>query len=380
MDGSGKLTERAGLAPDRQTLFKIFFFSVFLFVLYQFLRILSPFFTPLLAATTLSIIFYPLHRRIYGRLPTRPNIAAVLGTLLILVIVIVPVLAFAWLLVKESTVVYPTAQQWMQSFRDSPSEGVLPTLPGPVQRLWDKASGFLTLWEVDPQDIFLKNVDQIGGRISAFGTRMIKNFVFLIFDIAVTAFTLFFFFRDGPRMGRFVTDLVPMEATHKQLVLTRLAQTLSAVVRGVFITASVQGLLAGLGFAVAGVRFSVLLGFTTAFLALIPFVGATAVWLPVAVYVFLKGSAVKGILLFLWGALVVSLADNFLRPILIGEKAKLPVFLLFFGILGGLQVYGAIGILLGPLMIACVLAFAKIYREQFHRPAASPADVSSSPS
>jgi predicted PurR-regulated permease PerM len=356
--------------PDRQTLFKIFFFTVFIFILLQFLRLLWPFFTPLLAATTLSLIFFPVHRKIHSWMPSRPNVSAALSTLLILVIVVVPVLGLAWLLVKESAVVYPAAQQWVQSIRANPSEGLLPELPAPMQRFWERASYYLTTWEVDPQDIFLKNVDQLGGRISAFGTRMIKNLLFLVFDVGVTAFTLFFFFRDGPRIGKFVTELIPMEHVHKQLVLGRLAQTLSAVVRGVFITASVQGLLAGIGFALAGLRFSVLLGFTSAFLALIPFVGPTFVWLPTAAYLFLSGSPVKGLLLFLWGALVVSLADNFLRPILIGEKAKLPVFLLFFGILGGLQMYGPIGILMGPLIIAGVLAFAKIYREQFHRPAA----------
>lgn len=363
---------------DRQTLFKIFFFSVFLFVLLQFLRLLSPFFTPLLAATTLSLIFFPLHRKVHSWMPARPNIAAFLSTLFILLIVVVPTLAFAWLMVKESAVVYPAAQAWVQSVRDNPTEGFLPAMPAPMQRLWDKASYYLTTWEIDPQDIFLKNIDQLGGRISAFGTKMIKNLLFLVFDVGVTAFTLFFFFRDGPRMGKFVTDLIPMEPTHKQLVLGRLAQTLSAVVRGVFITASVQGLLAGVGFAVAGLRFSVLLGFTSAFLALIPFVGPTFVWLPTAAYVFLSGSPVKGVLLFLWGAFVISLADNFLRPILIGEKAKLPVFLLFFGILGGLQMYGPIGILMGPLIIASVLAFAKIYREQFHRPAGAEAPITPS--
>ncbi len=361
------------LSANRQLLFRLFFFGVFLYLLYQFSRIFSPFVTPLLAATTLALIFSPLHTGIQKRLKERANLAAALSTVLILVIVILPVILLAWLLIKESAVVYPWAQQWMQSLKDNPEGSLGANLPPPARLVWDKLDRFFFAWQIDPQEIFLKNLDQIGRKISAFGTQVVRNTFFLVFDVMVTAFALFFFFRDGAKTMRKVMDLVPMEKSHKEMVLSRLNKTLSAVVRGVFITASVQGLLAGIGFAVAGVRFSVLLGFATAFLALIPFVGATSVWLPVSLYLFfVKGAAAKGVLLFLWGALVVSLADNFLRPILIGEQAKLPVFLLFFGILGGLQVYGFIGILMGPLMIASVLAFAKIYREQFQQKPPSP--------
>jgi predicted PurR-regulated permease PerM len=164
-----------------------------------------------------------------------------------------------------------------------------------------------------------------------------------------------------------VVGMIPMETPYKTHILGRLNQTLTAVVRGMFLTASAQGLLAGIGFAIAGVRFSVVLGFATAFLALIPFVGAAAVWAPVGIYLILKGAAYQGIGILLWGGLVVSMVDNFLRPYIVGEKAKLPIVFLFFGTLGGLQAYGPIGLLVGPLTVASVLAFAKIYSEQLTR-------------
>ena len=125
---------------------------------------------------------------------------------------------------------------------------------------------------------------------------------------------------------------------------------------------------AGLGFAAAGLHFAVFLGFATAFTSLIPLIGAVAVWLPVTAFVFLKGAVAKSIALLLWNALVVSMTDNILKPYLIGEKAEIPISLLFFGILGGLQVYGVVGILIGPLMIASVLSFAAIYRDLMKRP------------
>jgi len=358
---------------NRQLLFRLFFFSVFLYLLYQFLLLLSPFVTALMGAVTLTLIFYPVQRQTL-RLVKNPSAAAGLSTFLVLGVVIVPFLLMGWLLVKEAANVFPTAQAWMQNAKEMPGESWSRYLPAPLANLWNRADQYLTLWQVDLQEMFLTNVSQLGNRITAFGAAFVKNIFFIIFDVVVLVFTLFFFLRDGSKMVRWVADLVPMEQENKILIIQRLDRTLSAVVRGVFITASVQGLLAGIGFAIAGVHFPVLLGFATAFMAMVPFAGAASIWLPVALYVLVKGSMGWGIFLLIWGFALVSLIDNFLRPIIIGEKAKLPVLLLFLGILGGLQVYGFAGILIGPLMIASVLAFAKIYREQYHKSPAGKTD------
>jgi predicted PurR-regulated permease PerM len=106
-------------------------------------------------------------------------------------------------------------------------------------------------------------------------------------------------------------------------------------------------------------------GFLAAILALLPIGGAALVWVPAAVYLYLTGSAVSSILLAVWGVVLVSLPDNFLKPLLIGRKAKIPTFLLFIGILGGLQAYGVLGIFAGPLVVTLLTAFVQIYREEF---------------
>ena len=120
-----------------------------------------------------------------------------------------------------------------------------------------------------------------------------------------------------------------------------------------------------LGLALFGVPFAVFWGFLAAILALLPVGGAMLVWLPGALYLYLTGSTLNSFLLAAWGAVFVSLPDNFLKPLLIGRKAKLPTFLLFLGILGGLQVYGILGILAGPLVVTLLTAFVQIYREEF---------------
>ncbi len=354
------------LQANRQTVFRVFFFSVFLFLIYQLIQILSPFFTAIMAAVTLTLVFYPLHAHMCQKLTCKTNLAAGISTGFILFIVIVPTILFLWLFMKEASALYPFVQNQLSELKITPPEMLREKFPALVL-LKDKIHHFLVSWQIDPQDIILKNIDQIGTQISAYGARIVKNVFFFIFDIIIIVFCLFFCFRDGEKIVNFIVELIPMEKTHKEHIAERLDQTLSAVVRGTFITAFVQGILAGAGYAVAGVNFAVVLGFTTAFTALIPFVGAAAVWISVSIFLVIKGYILKAVLLSIWGAAVVSLVDNIMKPYLIGQKAKLPIFLLFFGILGGLQVYGFIGIIIGPLMIASVLAFAKIYKAQIHK-------------
>jgi predicted PurR-regulated permease PerM len=183
-------------------------------------------------------------------------------------------------------------------------------------------------------------------------------------NVAILAIGIFFFLRDGGRWVRAILDVVPLEQQHKDLLMRRLDETLAAVVRGQLVTAAAQGALSAIGFAIAGLPHPVMLGFGAAFLSLIPFVGAAGMWVPCAAYLFYVGPTWAAIFMVIWGVLAISLVDNLLKPVLIGEKARIPTFLLFFGILGGLQLYGFLGVILGPLLIGLLLTFAAIYREE----------------
>lgn len=355
-------------SESRPLLFRIFFFAAFGFFLYQMLQILAPFLAGILVAITMALVFFPIHSRFLRWSRGRPNLAAATSVTTLFLIVIVPSVFFVGLLGKQAAAIYPWAQEQVRDVRLNPDAAIEERLPAPLKKLWARSQTLLQEAGVKPQATALRAIEGIGNMVSSAGAEVLKNIFVFVFQTVVMIFTLFFIFRDGSNLAQGVIALIPMESSYKTHILSRLNETLTAVVRGMFVTASLQGLLAGLGFAVAGVRFSVVLGFATAFLALIPFVGAAAIWLPVGIFLVLKGWTAQGIGILLWGGLVVSLVDNFLRPFIIGEKAKLPVVFLFFGTLGGLQAYGPIGLLVGPLTVASVLAFAKIYGEQISRP------------
>ena len=141
--------------------------------------------------------------------------------------------------------------------------------------------------------------------------------------------------------------------------------TITAVVKGIVITAIVQGLLAGIAYGVLGVPVPVFLMALTILLAPLPLGGTALIWGPVTLYLFWTAPLWKGIVMLAWGVGVVTTVDNVLRPLLIGHGAKLPVLLLFFSIIGGLGAYGLIGLFLGPILLAILLSAIQIYREDY---------------
>ena len=361
------------IAPQsvRSTMFRVFFFGALIFLLWQLLRIFAPFLSDLVAAATLVIVFHPAHLRLERLLRGRSSLAAALSTVLVLLLVIIPVLLLMWLVFRELTSVLPQLRDWIATVRSLGPGGWREVLPVPLQDLLVQAEAFLAQWGLDVPALALSSLDHVGEKVSRTGVHILRNTFKLAFDVAIIALAVFFFFRDGSRMVRAIVENVPMERGHVERIVARLENALAAVVRGVFVTAVVQGALAGIGFAIVGLPFAVLAGFLTTFLALIPFVGAAAIWVPACLYLFATGHVAKGVIMLCWG-MVISLGDNFLKPLLIGGRAQVSTFLLFFGILGGLQVYGFLGILIGPVLIALALTFLQIYREQFRPGPATP--------
>jgi len=219
--------------------------------------------------------------------------------------------------------------------------------------------------EINVQALLLKGLSFLSNLIMANITGVAKNLLLFIGNFVLMIFSLFFFFRDGEKLYQAIREILPIAPDHKDVAFLRLYETISAVVRGIIATAVIQGFLAGLGFWVLGIPFAVFLGFVTTFFSFLPFGGASLVWIPITVYLMISHHIIKAILLFGWGSLVVSLVDNFLKPLIISGRTRIPTLFLFFGILGGMKLYGLLGIVLGPVFLAIFIAFVNIYREEY---------------
>ncbi len=348
---------------QREQLIRFFFLGVFVYLLYEILHILSPFFGGILAAIVLTLIFFPLHIWIQKWVGVkRINLAAFISTFFVIVSIVIPFIFFSWLLLNEITGLLPHIKEVGNALEKWTREG-----SGHEWREWleIKLKGVVDVSQVNVQKMMTQAAGLGVQAIVSVGKKLPKNAFALIINLAGMIFSLFFLFRDGKSFFEWAKELIPMEKRYKDQIAHQLDLTVTAVVRGVFIVAAAQGAVAGIGFLIGQVGSPFVLGFATMFTALIPLVGAGAVWLPVGIYYLAQGMMGKAIFLLAWGFLVVSIVDNFLRPVVIGNRAKLPMLFLFFGILGGLKVYGPTGILLGPLVVALLMAFIRIYEEEY---------------
>jgi predicted PurR-regulated permease PerM len=343
----------------RSPLFAAVFFGLFLFFLFQMGRILMVFVSPLLWAAILTLALYPLQKRIAARLKHRQGLAAGIMTLITLLLVIGPAVALLFVLATQAGDLYSGLSAFVQS--------------GRLTGAWEKMnSSFLdkvllspVLSGADVKGLAIKGISDLSSGLAAQLGGVLRNSLIFAFDIGIMLIALFFFFRDGETYSQAFIDLLPFTKQQKKEITRKFIDTFSAVINGVFLVALLQGAMTGIGFAVFGVPHAVFWGFLAAILALLPVGGAALIWLPGAAYLYLAGSVLSGVLLGAWGLLLVSLPDNFLKPLLIGKKAKIPTFILFIALLGGLQAYGFLGLLFGPLLVTLLTAFVQIYREEY---------------
>ena len=355
---------------SREQHFAAFFFAVFLFLLYQLYLFLSPFFAPLLWAGILALTFYPLTSwltRVFGG---RRGVAAFTLVLAVTVLVILPSFLLGSLLVREATGAYRRVQQAVQ-------QGEVVQLVDQIRAsrlggLWLRSTPLFEQFSIDLSDLLLRATNWLSTQIVHQATGLARNVLVTVAYFVLMLVALFFFFRDGEAMSAGVRDLLPMEREHKEAIFARLYTTLSAVVQSMLLTAVAQGVLAGLGYWLIGkLQFSVFLGFVTGLASFMPVAGPAIIWLGVAVYLVLTEHVARAVMLAVWGVLLVSTADNWIKPLFIGGRANLPTFLLLISILGGLSVYGFLGVFLGPVVLAMFFAFVDIYREDYRAPGAT---------
>ena len=349
----------------RQQIFSIVFFALVVLLLYQIGLMFKPFLFSALWAGLLAHWAFPLHLRLTRLFAGKEMLSAGILTVGAMAIVVVPLVVMGVMLVREAGVAEQEIRVWI-------SGGGLQRLPEqlaaiPIIGGWLKSAlaGSATPAFSLEQSVMtgVKELSQflIGGM-----GGLLKNTFALVVNFFLMLLILFFLFKDGRQWLSVLYDLIPMEESHKSKILVRLDQTIRAVVKGVLVTAIVQGVLAGMAYVAIGVPFPMGLTALTIVLAPIPFGGTGLVWLPVALYLFLVGMTGKALAMLVWGIGVVSMVDQFLRPWLIGQDVQIPVLLLVLSVLGGLALYGLLGLFIGPILVSLLMTAVQIYREEYH--------------
>jgi predicted PurR-regulated permease PerM len=347
----------------REQFISYFFIAVLAFIVYEVFCIFAPFFTAIFWAAILTFAFYPLYTKLRKIFPRRNNSIALLMTFLVFLIVVPP---FIMILINMAQQAIEFSQWAYQYVRAGRLEAMIEQIRTSawVQNIeshvfqWEPLKTNATAW--------LLNTTKTVGNITATQVGMLtKNALFILLNVFFMTCLTFIFFKHGERIYGFVYQIAPFEEETKKALFGQIHDTFVAVIRGQLLTSLVQACTAGIIFWALGIPIPIFFASLTFITSLIPFLGAASVWLPLALYLVVGQFYVKALILFLLGFFVVSLLDNILKPAIIGKKTKLPYFLLFFGIMGGMKLYGLMGIFLAPVVLSIFFALIKIYREKY---------------
>jgi predicted PurR-regulated permease PerM len=338
------------------------FALVTLFVLgYLLYRILRLFFAPLAWALFIAFLLHPLRAWLVGRLRGRESLAAALLTFATLLMLIGPLTALGATFVAEVTDLLQFAQRMAAEYR--PGEPVdLATMPvlGAVLAWLQNAFGVsltqIQAWVMEGARNLLQVLAPLGGRIFIGALGTVVGFVLMMF-------MLFFVIRDGHHMLDVFRALIPLSTGQKARLFDHLAAVTRAVFFGSGVTALVQGTLVTVGFAIVGLPTPIVFGVLAALFALVPLAGTPVVWAPAVLVLAVQQRWWAAGFLLAWGLFVATI-DNFLRPLLVSGRAPVATLTVFIGVLGGISAFGPIGLFLGPLVLALLIALIRFSLEQ----------------
>jgi predicted PurR-regulated permease PerM len=330
-------------------------------------RILLPLFEPMLWAAFIAFMLHPTHRRLQRRLGGRNQVSAFILTAVTLVLVIGPLTAISAAFVSQANQLL----QFVQSRLADPARGDLldvtsvpwiSSLLAWLDRRFDIDISQVRTWISQGSRETLQYLASFGGKVFMGALGTVAGFVLMIF-------MQYFFIRDGDEMLRVTRDLIPMSANHKRRLSDHLASVTRALVYGTGVVAMIQGTMVGIAFLIVGLPSPLVFGALAVIASLFPFGGSALVWIPATLVLAAEQRWGAATFMVAWGGLLVSLIDNIVRPLLVSKHAEIGTLTIFMGVLGGVAAFGVIGLFIGPLILALIIALLRFRLELQRTPA-----------
>lgn len=316
------------------------------------------FIVPVVWALIFAYVTWPLYARLRRLLRDNATLSAVLMTLLLTMAFVLPLLGLVGLLQAEFILAYQAVSAYLKEAPHRLPDAVLhiPWLGERLQQLLDSMTIDPDMWRTEALRWAQNWFGEVANLVGGVGRNAAK--------MGVAVLTVLFVYRDGANLLQQVQRVMHrFLGSRAHDYLEAIGGTTKAVLYGLVLTALAQGALAGLGYWAAGIHAPVLLGAITALVALIPF-GTPFVWGSLGIWLLATGQTVAGIGLLLWGALVVSWVDNLIRPLVISSASQIPFLLVMFGVLGGLAAFGLVGMFVGPVIMAVLMAVWREWLEE----------------
>jgi predicted PurR-regulated permease PerM len=344
----------------REHIFLIFILFLTFLSIYLLYQILSPFLSSIIWAILLAMIFYPLFQKLQRLLKKKEFLSALIMTLLVLIVIVLPFSLLMASLASEVVDGYHRMEEMiktgqLQAYLERMKE--IPILTWILARLGQ----YIDLSQMDPLPLLLKNLQKISTFIFNQTATLLRGFSTFIAGFFFTLLSLYYLFKDGSRFFNGLKEIIPLSSKEKDLLIQRFKDMIYATIYGGILIAIIQGLLGGLSFWVLGLPSPIMWGTAMALLSFIPIGGTALIWAPAGILLLIGGAVLKGLLLLGLGVFVISMVDNFLRPFFISARTNIHPLLLFFAVLGGIQAFGLIGVVAGPLVATLFLTLIEIY-------------------
>ncbi len=324
--------------------------------------LVEPFLHTIIISIVLAIIFSPLYARISARLGQRANLAACITVAIVVFALILPTVFLAWGLVTQGLDAMHGVTRWMDQtdasnfFRDHRMEPYLAWLREKMP--------FLNIDEAAIHAKLIKSSRDFAQSMLDTSATLVGNLAKLLLRFFLMVFLVFYFLREGRVMVLRLKFLAPLPTHQEDFIIDSLQRVARAVLFGSLFIAVLQGLVGALGLYIVGIQ-PLFWGTMMGLAALIPIIGTGLIWIPVAAYLYLFVNPSWATFFLLWNILIVTSIDTILRPLLMRKAAQVSPFYIFFAILGGIHVFGALGIFYGPLILSFLMVMLKIYSEEY---------------
>ncbi len=331
--------------------------SIFLLILFGYLtyQIFQPFLNAIAWAMVFAIVFYPVFAFLLKYIRSKV-VASTVTLLIIIVIILGPFTYLSFIFVDElGNFVEGINKGTIDSVRDFFANSKIMALIGKIQ-------SYLGIEGISNSISITENIKDIGKNIAGRLSGGIKNIAGMLIDFIFMLFAIFFFLKDGPDFLSRIRDYLPFSEDDKNRLILKTKDMVISTVYGGVVVALVQGLIGGVVFYFLGIQSPVLWGASMSVMSFLPLLGTFAIWGPVTGYLFIQGSYGKAIILLLVGFLGISMVDNILKPIIVSGRTKMPTLAIFFSVLGGIKLFGFIGFIMGPLVLALFVSVFEIFR------------------
>jgi predicted PurR-regulated permease PerM len=344
----------------REHIFLIFILLLTFLSIYLLYLILAPFLSSIVWAILLAMVFYPLFQKLRRLFIKKDVLSALIMTLLVLIVIVLP---FSLLLASLASEVVDLYHQVEEMIKTGQLQAYVErTKEIPILR-WILAGlgQHIDFSQTNPLPLLLKNLNQISTFIFNQTTTLLRGFSSFVVGFFFTLLSLYYLFKDGSHLFGRLKEIVPLPSRERDLLIQRFNDMIYATIYGGILIAMIQGLLGGLSFWVLGLPSPIFWGTAMALLSFIPIGGTALIWVPAAIILLIEGAVLKGFILLGLGVFVISMVDNLLRPFFISTRTNIHPLLLFFAVLGGVQAFGLIGFVAGPLIATLFLTLIEIY-------------------